>query len=83
MSPDEIMKYRWLRVLQKDIPEVDFEDVTALQNDPQAVRQFAAEYSQESYACMCKNDFAIGDYVKKQMPGVFSYSDREHLIAIV
>ena len=38
MSPDEIMKYRWLRVLQKDIPEVDLEDVTALQNDPQAVR---------------------------------------------
>ena len=32
---------------------------------------------------MCKNDFAIGDYVEKQMPGVFSYSNREHLIAIV
>jgi len=83
MTPDEIMKDRWLRILQKDIPEVDLEDVTALQNDPQAVRQFAAEYSQESYKFMSMNDNAIGDYVKKQMPGVFSYSDRERLIAIV
>ena len=65
MAPDETMKHRWLTVLQSSVPEVDLEDITALQNDPQAARQFAAEYSQESYLDMLKNDYAIGDYIKK------------------
>lgn len=45
MKPDEIMRSRWLASLQKRIPEVDLDDVNALLDDPQAGRQFAAEFS--------------------------------------
>ena len=63
MKPDEIMKQRWLNTLQKSVPEVDLDDVNALLDDPQAGRQFAAEYSQTSYTHMLSQEVAIGDYV--------------------
>ena len=87
MKPDEIMKQRWLNTLQKSVPEVDLDDVNALLDDPQAGRQFAAEYSQTSYTHMLDQDVAIGDYVAKiaGKEGVakFSYLDRERLISII
>lgn len=84
MRPDEIMRSRWLRQLERSIPAVDLEDVNALLEDPQADRQFAAEFSQASYTCMLEQDRAVGDYVAR-LPGrvAFSYQDRERLISII
>ena len=69
------------------MPEVDLDDVNALLDDPQAGRQFAAEYSQTSYTYMLGQDVAIGDYLAqiegKESVAKFSYLDRERLISIV
>ena len=88
MKPDEVMRSRWLNTLQKSgVPEVDLDDVNALLDDPQAGRQFAAEYSQDSYTQMLGQDCAIGDYIAKfkTMPSLasFSYQDRERLVSII
>jgi len=64
MAPRELMQFRWLKELQNTIPVADLEDVNALLEDPQAGRQFAAEYSQTSYIEMLKHDYAIGDYMR-------------------
>lgn len=52
MKPDEVMRQRWLHILQETVPEVDLDDVNAVLADPQAGRQFSAEFSQTSYECM-------------------------------
>ena len=59
--------------------------------DPQAARQFAAEYSQSSYVDMLCQDYAIGDYIARlpQEPSAmnggvkFTYTERERLISII
>ena len=38
-SPAEIMRVRWLRMLEDELPACDLEDVHALLKDPQAGRQ--------------------------------------------
>lgn len=83
MSPTELMQFRWLKQLQSSIPSVDLDDVSAVLEDPQAARQFAAEYSQMSYLEMLKQDYAIGDYLLSLPQGKFSYSQRERLISII
>jgi hypothetical protein len=45
----EVMQYRWLKILQGNLPDADLEDVNALLDDPQAGRQFAPEFSQVAY----------------------------------
>lgn len=44
--PNEVMRLRWLRILDGSIPACDLIDVNAVIDDPQNCRQFAAEYSQ-------------------------------------
>ena len=63
-APTEIMRLRWLRIIEGSIPSCDLEDVNKLLDDPQAGRQFAAEHSQSSYKAMLAQDYAIGDYLK-------------------
>jgi hypothetical protein len=58
------MRLRWLRILENTIPACDLEDVRALERDPQAGRQFAAEHSQSSYITMLAQDYAIRDYLR-------------------
>ena len=38
MRPDEVMRTRWLNILQESVPEVDLDDVNAVLADPQAGR---------------------------------------------
>lgn len=89
MAPRELMELRWLKSLQGGLPEVDIQDVHALLGDPQAGRQFAAEYSQSSYEEILTQDYAIGDYLRRQADAsgapsnIFSYEDRERLVSIV
>ena len=49
MSNNELMQFRWLKQLSGSIPAIDMQDVNAVLADPQAGRQFAAEFSQSSY----------------------------------
>ena len=78
------MEKRWTAYLEKNIPEIDMEDVTTLLADPQAGRQFAPEFSQTSYMSMLHNDFAIGDYLSNvDSNQSFNYSERERLISII
>lgn len=62
-SPEEVMRYRWLQLLEQTIPDVDMHDVNVVLENPRAARQFAAEYSQSSYTAMLAQDYAIGDYI--------------------
>ena len=78
------MQDRWLKNLQsKHIPDIDFEDINALLEDPQAGRQFAPEYSQDSYLEMLSQDYAIGNYVQKFGKDRFTNEDRELLMNIL
>ena len=51
--------------------------------DPQAGRQFAPEYSQDSYLEMLSKDYAIGNYVRRLGHERFTNEDRERLINII
>ena len=62
-TPEEIMRLRWLRILNHTIPEIDLDDIQAVLANPQHSRQFAAEYSQSSYKTMLAEDYAVGDYL--------------------
>ena len=83
-APTEIMRLRWLRIIEGSIPGCDLEDVNKLLDDPQAGRQFAAEHSQSSYKAMLAQDYAIGDYLKNTTSeSQFTYIDRELLVSIL
>lgn len=65
VEPTEEMNKRWLKMLQKKIPNIDLVDISAeLYPYNSHKRQFSPEYAHNSYLTMLRQEFAIGDYLK-------------------
>ena len=84
-NPTDEMVKRWLRKIQKEIPNIDLVDMSAeytlLKSQK---RQFAPQYAQISYNTMLQQEEAIGDYTAElSSPLNVSSNKRQQMVILI
>ena len=84
VDPTEVMNKRWFKLISKRIPTVDLIDLSAETFEYRPLkRQFAPEYSSNSYDAFLRDEFAPGDYLATQKSLQVSRTARSQMIMLI
>jgi len=73
---------RWLKIIQKRIPTIDFIDISHSMSEHGRIQQFAPLYSQKAYESLQEHEIAVGDYVT-EFPQLVNHEERHQVILLI